>query len=148
MAPLVTFKEPVDPPPQVYIRQKKMDRPILSSTVRCLQGPITKGHGKKPPPGGPPMPGGAPGAPRPPPSTGKPITNPALLKLGSGGMVVDRSQMLANIRGGIKLKKTVTRDGSGLILDEEQKDLINNRGKLNFGSDSEPKPSHDDKEDE
>ncbi|CAD5215737.1 unnamed protein product [Bursaphelenchus xylophilus] len=135
--PLVEFKEPENPPPQVYIPVKKTERPNLSSTVRCLQGPITKGHGKKPPPPGapPPPPGMAP--PRPPPSAAA-LKNPALLKLGSGGQVVDRSQLLANIRGGIKLRKVETKDKSGLILDEEQKALIENKGKLNFGSGEEP----------
>lgn len=91
-----------------------------------------------PPP--PPMMGGIPppppmfGAPPPPPPPSglgvspqppRPKTplNPALAKLGGKTPgTVDRGEFLKGIQGGFKLKKTVTNDKSGLVIDEEMRE--------------------------
>uniref|UniRef100_A0A914D652 WH2 domain-containing protein n=1 Tax=Acrobeloides nanus TaxID=290746 RepID=A0A914D652_9BILA len=71
-----------------------------------------------PPPPGPPP-------PLPPIPTGprekKPITNPALLKLGGKGAKPNIEELFNTIKSGaIRLRKVETKDKSGLILDEEQ----------------------------
>eukprot|EP00041_Stephanoeca_diplocostata_P011226 m.182652 g.182652 ORF g.182652 m.182652 type:complete len:494 (-) comp18465_c0_seq3:84-1565(-) len=74
----------------------------------------TGGSGPPPPPGGgpPPPPGGGP--PPPPPGGGPP-------KLGGGKPAAGRGALLSQIQGGTGLKKTVTVDKSGPLIEGKSK---------------------------
>ncbi|VDM28437.1 unnamed protein product, partial [Toxocara canis] len=68
----------------------------------------------------PPQPPPA-GVPPPPPTVKKqhlkPVTNPALLKLG-GKTEVNRDELMKAIRGGVRLRKVVTNDKSAPVIEE------------------------------
>lgn len=108
-----SFEGGIPPPPPMFSGGIPPPPPMMGGIP-----PPPPMFGAPPPPPPPSGLGVAPQPPRP-----KTPVNPALAKLGGRTPgTVDRGEFLKGIQGGFKLRKAVTNDKSGLVVDEEMRE--------------------------